>query len=355
MVEENYRDSSAVNQSRLKLLLGNEPNLFLTSKEPDLYYEEKDYFIIGNLVDCMLTTPNEFDNKFHVSNIVKPSDKLMSMVNYIYDKVKQDLPDVFKTIKLTGAHATDNAIRSYVLESLEEHKYYPSWGETTRINKIIECQSYWDELVIAEDKQVVTVEEKEKADLIVMSIKSAECSAHYFRPNTKDVENYYQVPLYFTYEDVDCKALLDIIQVDHRSKTIYIVDVKTMWDNPLNFSKSVLKRRYDIQISFYYEGLLRDTSTIFYELISQGYRIACRFIVESSNKPGNPINYVVSYETITLGRVGQEAIFSPEGVRLKDEIVGFKKLIEDYKFYEANGFDKHIFYYNNNGNMNLVL
>ena len=48
---EDYYTNPAISQSQLKLLLGSDPSIFNTIQEPDLYFEEKKHFLIGDGVD----------------------------------------------------------------------------------------------------------------------------------------------------------------------------------------------------------------------------------------------------------------------------------------------------------------
>ena len=109
MVVEEYYNDSRLSQSKLKLLLGNNPNLFNTVAEPKLYFEEKKYFLIGDGVDCQLTRPiTEYAEKFHISNVEnKPSDTMKSIINQIYDEARS----VEKTLSLTDRVVAEKQIR----------------------------------------------------------------------------------------------------------------------------------------------------------------------------------------------------------------------------------------------------
>ena len=62
---EDYYTNPTISQSQLKLLLGPDPSIFNTIQEPDLYFEEKKHFIIGNGVDIQLTRPIEEFNSLY--------------------------------------------------------------------------------------------------------------------------------------------------------------------------------------------------------------------------------------------------------------------------------------------------
>ena len=341
---EDYYINPAISQSQLKLLLGPDPSIFNTIQEPDLYFEEKKHFIIGNGVDMQLTRPiEEFNQKFHISNLQnKPSDTIKSIVNQVYDRVKEIYPNI----------ETIQNYNNTILDSCNDHNYQPNWKTETRIAKIVEAWEYWEDLKAAEGKVVLSQEENDLISQIVMSIRTASNTSKYFETN-KDIEIFDQLAIYFPYNNVDCKALLDRVIVDHKNKTIQPIDFKTMGDQTLYFPKSLRQRRYDIQAAFYTEALKyfieRDDKTL------QDYKILpFKFIVESTVNPGNPLVFTCSKELLRIGQFGTPKtsiygkIDSPgydhmSGYKslVTNEVKGFHQLIEDYKWYMENEFEKN--------------
>ena len=336
---EDYYINPAISQSQLKLLLGPDPSIFNTIQEPDLYFEEKKHFIIGNGVDIQLTRPiEEFNQKFHISNLQnKPSDTIKSIVNQVYDRVKETYPNI-ETIQ-----NYNNAI----LDACNDHNYQPNWKTETRIAKIIEAWEYWEDLKQAEGKVVLSQEENDLISQIVMSIRTNPTTSKYFE-TSKDVEILDQLAIYFSYCDIDCKALLDRVIVDHKNKTIQPIDFKTMGDQTLYFPKSLRQRRYDIQAAFYMQALfqwcIQQDKYLDYKILN------FKFIVESTVNPGNPLVFTCSSELLDIGKNGRQPyklcdkpyISSEYITYMKfDEIKGFHQLIEDYKWYMENDFEKN--------------
>ena len=237
---EDYYTNPGISQSQLKLLLGPDPSIFNTIQEPDLYFEEKKHFIIGNGVDMQLTRPiEEFNQKFHISNLQnKPSDTIKSVVNQVYDHVKE----VYEG-EILAIDKYPNAI----LDACNDHTYQSKWLDNTRIAKIIEAWEYWEDLKQAEGKVVLSQEENDLISQIVMSVRTNPTTSKYFE-TSKDVEILDQLAIYFSYCGIDCKALLDRVIVDHKNKTIQPIDFKTMGDQTIYFPKSLRQRRYDINI-----------------------------------------------------------------------------------------------------------
>lgn len=335
MVIEEYYDDSRLSQSKLKLLLGNNPNLFNTVVEPKLYFEEKKYFLIGDGVDCQLTRPiEEYTQKFHISNVQnKPSDSIKSILNQIYDEARSVTTS--SSVRLIN----DPLYVDTILEVLNSHGYQNNWKEATRIAKIHENWEYWNDLRAGEGKTILSAEEDSLISQIVMSIKTNDVTRPYFEAGY-DVEILYQVPIFFTIEGVECKGLLDMVRINHITKTIEPIDIKTLGDNTLNFPKALRQRRYDIQGAFYTEGLKQ---------VYPGYTILpFKFIVESTINPGQPLVYTMDETLLIMGRSGREA-FRLKGVSddsllekyygIIDPIEGYLQLIEKYKWYMENGFE----------------
>lgn len=341
---EDYYTNPAISQSQLKLLLGPDPSIFNTIQEPDLYFEEKKHFIIGNGVDMQLTRPiEEFNQKFHISNLQnKPSDTIKSIVNQVYDNVKE------ANDGLVIANLQD--FSSVILDACNNHNYQPNWKDSTRVAKIVEAWEYWEDLKQAEGKVVLSQEENDLISQIVMSIRTNPTTSKYFE-TSKDVEISDQLAIYFSYCGIDCKALLDRVIIDHINKTIQPIDFKTMGDQTIYFPKSLRQRRYDIQAAFYTEALKyfieRDDKTL------QDYKILpFKFIVESTINPGNPLVFTCNNELLRIGQFGAPKTdiygkISSSGYDhmsgyksiSTSEIKGFHQLIEDYKWYMEKDFE----------------
>ena len=334
---EDYYTNPAISQSQLKLLLGPDPSIFNTIQEPDLYFEEKKHFIIGDGVDIQLTRPiEEFNQKFHISNLQnKPSDTIKSIVNQVYDHVKEIYPNI-ETIQ-----NYNNAI----LDSCNDHNYQPNWKDSTRVAKVVEAWEYWEDLKAAEGKVVLSQEENDLISQIVMSIRTNPTTSKYFE-TSKDVEILDQYSIYFNYEGIECKALLDRIIVDHKNKTIQPIDFKTMGDQTIYFPKSLRQRRYDIQAAFYTEALKSKKVYDTYEILP------FKFIVESTVNPGNPLVFTCSQELLRIGQFGAPKTYlygkivsegydhmSEYKSMVTLEIKGFHQLIEDYKWYMEKDFE----------------
>lgn len=245
-VEEYFGDGSA-NQSYLKNLIKGVD--FLGEKEEDLYYKEKGHFTIGSAVDVWITQGKmEYDRQYYVMSDKKPSDAMMSMVKMVFDQ------SCFDEEAYDGELASIHP--DVLLDALNYHKYQARWKEETRLNKVVEEGSeYFEELKKAHGKKLLSSKEDSLTHNIVMSLQSGEYTADYFR-DSPTVDVYFQVPVYFEYNGIPCKILLDMLRVDKEFKTIEPIDLKTMAGFTVEFPWAVRARRYDFQGAFYTEGLM---------------------------------------------------------------------------------------------------
>ena len=333
---QEYYDNPAVSQSQLKTLLIH-PKAFREERESSLYFEEKEHFTIGSAVDFCLTQPDkEFSEVYHVSKLQnKPSDTIKSIINQVFDICVKE----FSIENLVNIHAYYNII----LNCCDNHNYQNRWNEQTRVNKICEHYEYWEDLKTSYGKTILSQEEKNAIDTIVMFLRTSEYTSVYF--NAKDIR--YQVPIYFECEGVDCKALLDMVIFDHELKTVQPIDIKTLGDNTLNFPKSVRRRRYDIQAAFYIEALKYMLS-----LYYSDYRILpFIFLVESTTNPGEPLVFRCTPSLISIGEQGRPQLYLKGEIADKTgvsdveysrlpKILGFRQLLNLYKHYLKNGFNK---------------
>lgn len=323
-----YFEHPAMSQSKLKGLLISSKVFTEDEVQSELYFEEKKHFIVGSAVDYCLTQPTaEFSDVYHISTLEnKPSDTIKSIINMVFDKAVE----IFEgEVGLISDHY------SLILNSCEEHSYQVRWNDDTRVNKVAEHYEYWEDLKAARGKIVLSQEEATLIDSIVMSLRSNEVTSQYF--TAEGVE--FQKEIHFTVKDIDCKALLDIIIVDDKSKTIQPIDLKTIGDYVTNFPKSLRRRRYDIQAAFYTEALKQEYP---------GYRILpFKFIVESTTNVGSPLVFTCSNDILYIGKYGRPTleltgVAHPHSIMKAqrfEAVKGFIQLIELYKYHLEHGFE----------------
>jgi hypothetical protein len=352
-----YFESPRLGQSTLKGLLKGFDS-FLSNQDKDekeLHYEEKEHFIIGSAVDCILTgEAGEFKKQYYTSQLdKKPSDVEMSMTQQVYDELAGN--GIFEksenTIELKDCE-------DMIKIAIENHDWQRNWKMETKVAKIIDaCSNYFNDLKASYGKQILSSEQNAKIHNIVNSLRLNRRTKRFFDRESQaamgtNIEFYYQLPIYFEYEGIDCKALLDLVVVVRNEEgnivEIFPYDLKTMAGTTKYFLSSLKARRYDIQAVWYTNALMSHFN-VTREVVKQ-----FSFIVESSTNPGKPLIFVVNDQLYKIGQQGRPAVklidtnfFHPEmtaDINIQHEIMGINQLIADYKFYEEQGWqeDKEI-------------
>jgi hypothetical protein len=355
---DKYFESDALSQSSLKkLLTGIDSFINNQKEESELFYTEKGHFVIGSAVDMLLTgEKEEFDNHYYVSQIIKkPSEVEMSIIQRALKDVQDLEPESYETLdKYPGS----------IQMSIEEHGWQSNWKMETKINKIIEIGSeYFEDLKKGLGKQILTSEEKKLIDDIVFSLKSNSRTSKFFDrvalSRAELVSVYYQLPIYFYYKSVYCKALLDMLIVIRNEKgeitSVQAFDLKTMNGNTLRFLSNLKSFRYDIQAAWYTEALLAKESS--FELADKITKDVLRpftFIVESNSYPGQPLVFEADEDILNTGKNGRKDLKVKlptneyEDVVIK-HIVGFDELIDTYIYQNDNDWKEEEIITKNNG------
>ena len=235
--------------------------------------------------------------------------------------------------------------------AIKDVDWYKGNPGVKRIATLIEgCQDYFEDLKAAQGKIVLSVPQSLKIDKIVESLSTHPRTAFLFDRSTlnnhPNVDVYYQLPIYFIYKGLKCKALLDMVFAfkDDEGKVVRVkpVDLKTMFGATTDFLSSLKQWGYHIQAAWYTEALKHFLNPVG---LTQGEYILenFQFVVESSSKQGEPLLYTVSDDLLHLGKYGrpQLIVFGHARGEGSDftyniphkEIRGFESLLDEYKYY----------------------
>ena len=349
-----YFESPALSQSALKkLLIGIDGYLKSNKQEKELYYTEKGHFIIGSAVDTILTGEDgEFDKQYYVSELEKkPSDVEMSIIQMVFDSIPKNDFQIYDL----------RSYETFIDYAITQHNWQSNWKLETKINKIIDIGTdYFEDLKKGFGKQILTINDKKLIDDIVISLRSNAVTNKYFDRNainrSKNIEVRYQVPIYFLYKDVNCKALLDIVVIETMpddSITIQVIDLKTMAGNTLHFLTNLKKFRYDLQASFYTNAITTDITT--FEPVYSANKVTLLpflFIVESNTNPGQPLVYVADNEILEIGKKGKEEVRIGDDI-IKYAIKGFDELLDTYIYQSENDWLQEKVITDNNGVLHI--
>ncbi|NOJ28724.1 MAG: hypothetical protein DA328_00975 [Nitrososphaeraceae archaeon] len=329
--EQNYRSAPGISQSELKNLQY-DPNKFF-NKECDK--SRKEHFVLGSLVDCLLTTPDKFEDLFFFIEEEKiPTQKLMKMAEIF---IEQGMDITLENLEVVRTHAG----------------YNPTWG-IAAVEKWFNssAREYVELSLLNPDKTLATFKQKEIAEKIVESFKTNEFTKLHFEER-ENILRFYQVEIYYNAlvknpitnrtEEVACKGMLDMVEVDILNKTILPIDIKTTGKPTRLFGESQKKYRYDIQAASYTYGLQKliageAESTLKLDL--KEYTILpFLFLVETTIEEniGTPLPYKMSEADMLCGYYGTNsfpknvpAIYS-NGVMLQiPASPGWFTLLEQY-------------------------
>jgi hypothetical protein len=340
-VINSYYERAAVNQSSLKVILSQGMIGYLDLESSLLkqenYYEEKEHRIIGSGVDYFITSGEEaYNNRYFYSRLKKkPKDKALSVLHMVYDRVLEKSGNTIDGIWEFDYYLED------VYIACNEHGYYmnrkaANYEGDNRYKEIVKANGnqYWRELKESNGKIILSDDLSQIINQITNSLLTHPHTANLFKDKTgfngeREVDIVYQFPIYFRIGDVYCKALLDMIRIDHINKVIYPIDIKTTKEYITNFNRDIKRWRYDIQASFYTTAILLNLTQLVTHIDHHlfDYRVAnLAFIAESTKKPGVPLIFPLTDKAIQRGLRGDEECF------------GWSQALDLYRDWSKKGF-----------------
>lgn len=295
-----YGETEYLSQSALKKL-NVSPKLFKDNLEEDKV--ETESMIVGRAIDCLITTPDEFDNEFALANFdKKPSGKMGQMIDLLYQYDYDGEKELFK-------QAYEEVGWGYSLERVYESFQKP------------EVKDFFGFMIKTKEKTVITQNQYDKAHRIRDQFFGDEKLTEWRNQFDEELN---QVAIYWEYDGVKMRSLLDFLYIDHKNKFILPVDLKSTY-NSTRFDKTARKFRYDIQAISYTIAVMSMIKVHY-----PGYTVGdFKFIVVDGYNP--PIIYSMCNEDLEIAYTGTKI----DNYYLK----GFKDLINEYKYYEKHGFE----------------
>ena len=298
MENENYFDVQALSFSSLKNLQFN-PQYFkvLLGKKPS-----GEALTIGSIVDTILTDASNFENQFLIKKAKEPTGM---MLDYTHCLLKFD-GDHEEAYKCSGYKTNKDNIR----EKFEK-----------------DCLEYYEEQkeLKTSSKHLCTEEEYSKALAVVNSLQKNPITSKCFEA-LENEEIYKQLEIFWEYKGVKLKSKLDVLKINKTEKKIILYDLKTTGFSVQNFTESIIKYQYWLQMAMYGLAVMYH----FKESIPNidEYKIEFKWIVESTKYPGTPQLFKMSEKDAEKGIYGGKI----EGKYYK----GFIELIDDYLWYLNN-------------------
>lgn len=188
--------------------------------------------IVNDLLVEKLTNELLFSNRYYIYDDNKPTAMLGQLCDIILNNYEK-IPDKETVLKIVKNNAFWNNISK----------------EETLIAKF-NTNEFWKYLKIQfkiKDKLVITLDEHNSAKNTVNTLLTHKYSKNIFY---NDFENYHELPFEIVYNNFTFKGILDIFQIDHKNKKVYMIDLKTGSGKSETFLKSFIDYRY------YYQGAI---------------------------------------------------------------------------------------------------
>lgn len=212
--------------------------------------------IFGKMVDLMISDRSAFNDVFAIiEDNDMPSDKTKEMMDYLvelygdcYDKFT-DIPEGF----LEGACQKMNYRKTYLPKtryaSLDKYRQYYELKNFARKT----------------NKTLVTQTDRRAAICCYNALLDSASTKDFFKEDlfeaNRDIERVYQLKFVSDFEQnghkITFKVMPDLLVVDHKNKTVRIIDLKTSSLKEYEFPKAFLKYNYHIQGRLYYR-VIRD-------------------------------------------------------------------------------------------------
>ena len=217
---------------------------------PQNYYdlwapiEQTEALLFGSAFDTLVTRGLEaFKKEFISMDGPVISDKVRMIINEL---VKQ------------GVEWEDT---DGIVKVLDELQFYTNWKTPTRINKLIENNSedYYRKAKYASLNNLTVLPSgmEEKIMKCYDNLLGNELTKSLLFDDMKGQERFFQLQFESRLDDVTYKIMCDMILVNHTSKTIRIIDLKTTGKESSDFRKSYLDWGYHIQ-SWLYRMVLKN-------------------------------------------------------------------------------------------------
>lgn len=351
-----YFQNPALNNSKIKTLTNCDLSVFLTDNQEEEESTMPIHFRQGGAVDTLLTGSKEdFNNTYHITQIDKlPSDTIRNIMENTFSifvsSVAQeiegdedlDLEQVVKAVQ-------QEDIVEYLLTSCNKFEYFTNRKDDSRVASALKAGwEYFSGLVSAYGKTILSLADYENIKAIVSNLKNSPQTKMFFNEqifeNNPNLDIYYQKIIYFKHQGVDCKAMLDILIVDKTDPNkvkFHPIDIKTTFENAVNFPMRAKSLRYDLQAAWYKLAITYTPIALDLLKAKREYQITnFRFLVETTNSAlrKKALCFVMDNPTLKIGMVGKPEIRHQQTKELiKPAILGVQQLFNIFKYHYDKG------------------
>jgi len=282
--------------------------------------EESEALRKGSALDCMLTEPDKFDERFAVADNTPPGGMMGEFVRVFLD---------FRTRSNDDSEAAfDAALKTA----------YKISGFKIKFESVIkkfeadDIQEYVKFVIDSKGKTILSPNEWVSALGMKEMLLNNEFTKEYLvhLPSNPMIDEHNQLVIEWTYKGIQCKSILDKVLVDHDEKRIIPMDIKTTSKGTGNFIQSFIRYGYFRQCSFYVHAIrywLYNISEI--DNPNDWVIGPFKFIVVDSNLNDFPLIYTCSNKDLEVGREGGRI---SNGLR---PVKGWQNLVDDLVFHQT--------------------
>lgn len=362
---DEYYNSSALSQSKLKKLLKGVDELFKEEEEEKI----TNSLSIGSIVDLLLTNndknyldssdlPEEFHKKYYITDTSStPTEKVADIIKKVYDTLSTEefLKKITEKPLKEIINLEEEFLKPLIESIIKKTEYYKNRKLETNYKTILkEGNAYFNMLKESTGKTLVKEDLFNIAFIVAESLYTNKRTAYLFNyefyMDSSLYDIYYQLPIFFKKENIECKALIDILLVEkdefENIKKVTIFDIKTTYNKVLDFNNSIKSYRYDIQMAWYKEAIINYILSKNL-MCTEDYEIETAFVVESTTSHGKPQIFYLDDVLDITGTFGvPEQQHEAEKIVIKQAILGYKQLFELYKKHFSTGVKEDFRTYN---------
>lgn len=284
--EKEYRDDSILSYS---LLAKYEREGF--ESIPTLFNKvQTNSLSLGSALDAYYTDRTNFDSRVkHISTDLDLSNKSTQIVMEIWKDFNKEYPILEAVLDNNPDYICDIYLKDF----------YNNLKPKSRIAKIYDDKNLLDLYTVLDEPMFVD-------GVILLNNKSWEtlnsmiyCVEQHPKinnilcgENTDEVKRYFQLKFKTTINNREYRCMFDEIVVNHKTKTIYLFDLKTTFDKSYNFKQNFFKWRYDLQDRLYYTILAKVLKGTEYE--SYTIKDMTNIVVSTTdlNPESNPLMFM---------------------------------------------------------------
>lgn len=310
---EDYYKVKRLNNSLLSTInpeQGGSPKKYLKEKEFDREEKFDKSLESGKIVHKYCENPAEFK----VLSTDKPSDKL----GIVADKA-------IEICKQLESPITDDIL----LLASRNIGWNDKWKDDAIIKNTQSLIPYINEVLATNDLIALTTAQKSMLDNCVSSLRSHKKINEFLfvKDEFANIEYFNELVIFFEIGEVECKAMIDRLIINHDTKTINLTDIKTTSKSVYQFRDSLDKYHYNRQLAFYKLAVKKH--------FKLDYQIDCHFAVVETIGNYNAVLYLL------------------ENNLLDEGLIEVADLMNRIKYHEEHGYDYSMEEYQGNGLLKL--